>query len=692
MRSGVKDKALAVADKLPLAAIAGLAGFSVVAVALLLVDQFSAVAVWSLGSVVALACAWLTWRTPRVMRPGSAKEQLLCDALVLLGILAWGAWNIQLTAQHILTNRDPATYAMGAAWLSEHESIRIPAPASLKGVEDVSPAGGGFSVSELTDGNIQSQGQHVLPALLGAVGKVVGPKHVLHFNVLFGMTALLAMYCFGRLFMRSPWALLATAVLAFSLPMLYFSRDTYTEPLALTFTFGGLALLWAAQKTRRLALWALAGATVGAGVLTRVDGYLAVIGVAAFLAAYTTFAPSREYKQRIKEAALLLVATAAVCVLAWLDLVLLSAHYYLHTLPHVTKGVALVAAVVAVAAVAHMVRAKYGGLLKWLQQHTVRWRPMAAALLVLALGVLLMSRPAWTVQYGDTQNPFVAGLQEYEHSKVEPRGYAEMSTDWVSWYIGPVLTGLGAVGLAYAAYRSAREKEMLLLGAVLVVGGTSLAYFMQPGITPDQIWASRRMLPVIMPGLALFGAYGLAQLAGRVAFPSLWFKRSVLGLAAAGLVVAPLTVSHFFLGARDTTQFALVPGLCKTLPKDATVLWLGTGRTQALQLTTTYCNVDAYGYGKLFEVEMPSKDKLAEVAKTARAHGKTPFVGVYEGQIEDVIEPSQADELTRVSMGSSEQMAQTLTAPPRQMDVSSMAFMLAEITDNGTLKKISKQE
>lgn len=691
MRSGVKDKALAVADKLPLAAIAGLTGFSVVAVALLLVDQFSAMAVWGLGSVAALVCAWLTWRAPRVERPGRAKEQLLCDALVLLGILAWGAWNIQLTAQHILTNRDPATYAMGAAWLSGHESIRIPSPTSLKGVENVSPAGGGFSVSELTDGNIQSQGQHVLPALLGAVGKVMGSKHVLHFNVLFGMTALLAMYCFGRLFMRSPWALLATAVLAFSLPMLYFSRDTYTEPLALTFTFGGLALLWAAQKNRRLALWALAGATVGAGVLTRVDGYLVVIGVAAFLAAYTVFAPSREYGRRIKEAVVLLGATAVVCVLAWLDLVLLSAHYYLHTLPHVTKGVALVALVIVAATAAHVVRAKYRGVLPWLQKRTVRWRPMAAALVVLALGVLLMSRPAWTVQYGATQNPLVAGLQEYEHSKVEPRGYAEMSTDWVSWYIGPVLTGLGAVGLAYAAYRSARDKDMLLLAGVLVVAGTSLAYFMQPGITPDQIWASRRMLPVIMPGLALFGAFGLAQLAGRVAFPSVWFKRSVLGLAAAGLAVTPLTVSHFFLGARDTTQFALVPGLCEALPDDAVVLWLGTGRTQALQLTMTYCGVDAYGYGKLFEVEKPSKDRLAEVAKTAQVNGKRPFVAVYEEQAEDVVDPSQAEALTQVSNGSSEQMAQTLTAPPRQMNASSMAFMLAELTSDGDLKKLGEK-
>lgn len=688
VRANMKEKLTIAADTLPLMLIAGLTGFSVVAVALLLFDQFSAVAVWTLGVLAALACAAVVWRAPRFDRPGSRRERLVCDVIVLVLLVLWGVWNIRLTSEHILTNRDPATYAIASAWLSQHDSLRMDAPTSLKGVENVYPAGAGFTVDHTSE-SIHAQAQHVLPALLGTIGKVVGPKHVLHFNVLFGMTALLAVYCFGRLFMRSPWALLAASVMAFSLPLLYFTRDTYTEPLALTFTFGGLALLWAAQKTRRLGMWLLAGATVGAGVLTRIDGYLTVIGVAAFLTAYTVFAAtSREQKQRVKEALVFAGAAAVVCVLAWFDLMLLSTHYFEDTLRLVSLEVAMVAAIVVVAAVLNIVRAKNNRLVSWLQIRTVRWRPAAAALLVLVLGVLLMSRPAWMVQYGENTNPFVSGLQEYEHDKVETRGYAEMSTDWASWYIGPVLSGLGVIGLAYAAYRSAREKEMLLLGAVLVILGTSLVYFMKPNITPDQIWASRRMLPVIMPGLALFGAYGLAQLASRVRFPSVWFKRSVIGVAAAGLVVVPLTVSGFFLGARDTTQYALMPGLCGTLPKNAVVLWLGTGRTQAVQPTATYCGVDAYGFGMLHELDKPNEADLAKVAKIARKNGKEPFVGVYKSQIDKVIEPSQAKKMTKVSSASSSNVEQTLTAPPRRMEESRMSMSLAIIKDDGELQKI----
>jgi len=189
---------------------------------------------------------------------------MICDFVMLVCVLAWGGYNMPFSSQHILTNRDPATYAIGAAWLSERDNLRMEVAPTLMDVKGISPGSAGFTLNK-EDNMISAQAQHILPALLGSIGKIVGSKHVLHFNVLFGMTALIALYCFGRLFMRPHWALIGVAVMALSLPLLYFSRDTYTEPLAATFTFGGLALLWLAQKNRRAALWLIAGTVIGAG-------------------------------------------------------------------------------------------------------------------------------------------------------------------------------------------------------------------------------------------------------------------------------------------------------------------------------------------------------------------------------------------------------------------------------------------
>jgi 4-amino-4-deoxy-L-arabinose transferase-like glycosyltransferase len=676
-----------IADAVPLALIAGLGGFSLVAIVLVLVGQFRTELIWTLGLATAVLFGWAVTRFGQVERPGSVKERLVCDIVMLACVLGWGGYNIIFTSQHILTNRDPATYAIASAWLSDRNDLRMEVNPMLSDVKGIYPGSAGFAYDK-EKGTIAAQGQHILPALLGSIGKFVGQKNVLHFNILFGMTALLALYCFGRLFMRPYWAFAGVGVVAFSLPLLYFARDTYTEPLAATFTFGGLALLWLAQKNRHLSLWLIAGVVIGAGVLTRIDGYLTIVGVAAFLAVYTALARKRDEQiRRIKEAGAAAFAIAVMSVLAWLDLKLLSEHYYNDTVHLISQEVAAIAGVVVLGVIMNLVAMKKASVRVWLDKATANWRPIAAGLFILVVGLILVSRPIWYQQFQSHQNMLVAGLQQAEYSKVEPRTYSEITTYWVSWYIGPIMAGFGLVGLAYAAYRGMADKTMALLCALFVILGTSLVYFIKPSITPDQIWASRRMLPVIMPGIAIFGAYALSLLADKIRFPSTFVRRSVIGLAIAGLMIAPLTVSRFFLHIRDTTQYAFVAGLCPKLPKDAAVVWVGLGRLQAVEPTKTFCHVDSYGYS-LKKVDKPTTEKLAEIAKTIRSKGKEPYLGVYSTQYVDLVEPSEFDDLTKVSSASFLQISQSLTAPPKHVHGFNTSASIAIIKNDGSLQKI----
>lgn len=177
-------------DKVPLAIIAGLTGFSLVAIILVLIGQFKTEFIWLFGPIVAGMCVWVIVRFANVERPGATKAKLICDIVVLLGVLVWGGYNMMYSSQHVLTNRDPATYAVAAAWLAERDSLRIDIPATAKSVEGLTAGSAGFAVDRDTKDTVYAQAQHILPALLGSVGKIVGPKHLLHFNVLFGMTAL----------------------------------------------------------------------------------------------------------------------------------------------------------------------------------------------------------------------------------------------------------------------------------------------------------------------------------------------------------------------------------------------------------------------------------------------------------------------------------------------------------------------
>ena len=682
-------------DKLLPAMIAGLTGFSFVAIVLLLLSQFHTVLIWTLGPIVAIVCAWIVFKFGSVERPGTTKVRLICDLIVIVGVLVWGGYNIFYTSQHILTNRDPGVYANAASWLAERTNLQIEVPDTLNGVSGVSIDSQGFEVARGKQDKMYTQGQHILPALLGSIGKFIGPKHLLHFNILFGMMALFAIYCFARLFMKPYWAIIGCAVMAVSLPMLYFSRDTYTEPLALAFTFGGLALIWIAQQNKRLLLWALAGLTIGASVLTRIDGWLGLIGVAAFLVVYAIFVKKEDRRQRFLHVLSFTIPASAMCLLAWLDLKLFSANYYTDHAPAISLEITMLIGIVLVGIVGSVIVIKYPNILKWMNAKTIKWRALACALLVLLIGLFFVSRPIWMEGVTAKQNLYVAGLQQFEHSIVEPRSYSEITTNWVSWYIGPVLVCLGLIGLAYATYKSMRDKDMVYLCGLFVIVGTSIVYFIKPSIIPDQIWASRRMLPVIMPGVAIFGVYMLSIVADKIKFHSKIFKNSVIVVVGLGLLIAPLTVSSPFIGNRDTAQYALIPDLCENLPSNASVIWVGAGRLTMVQPTRTYCHVESYGYG-LNNTDKPTTKKLAEIAVNARSHGKIPIVASSNarvlGLLGDVglVDGTEQDELTQISSAIYLELVPLLTAPPKNIRKLRIGISLSIIENDGGLKPITK--
>lgn len=675
----------AIIEKLPLAIIAGLAAFTSVVVILLLLGQFRTDLIWSIGPIAGLICGWGVFRLSVAERPGKRRENIICDLLVLIGVVAWGGYNMMLTSQHVLTSRDPATYAVASSWLSQHESFKQPDTGTFSGVQGVHANSAGFA-ADTKEGMMYPQGQHALPALLGSIGKFVGPDMVLHFNVLFGMTSLLAVYCFARIFMKARWAMLGAAVMALTLPLIYFSRDTYTEPLALTFTFGGLALIALAQKRRSLWLWGIAGLVFSSSLLARIDAYLALVGVAAFLVVYVALAKA-DRKKRLAEAGMFAVPTVGVGILAWLDLKLLSPSYYESTESLVTLELAALVAVIATGLVGIGVTILFPKVLPWLHAATKRWRAGLAATVILVAGIVMATLPLWYEPMGQQVNGVVAEIQQEMGVEVEARKYTEFAGYWVSWYIGPIIAALGVAGLAYAAFRSMHDKSLLWLCALFVIIGTAVVYFIQPSITPDQIWASRRMLPVIMPGVVVFGVYALSLLADKLQFSSRYFKGALLMTGSVALLIAPLTVSAPFITKRLIAQQQLVDDVCDNLPDNAAVVWIGLARLEMIQPTRTYCSVEAYGY-QYQKSDTPTRQALAAIAKRAKQQGKVPYVGVYRHQYGGLIDEANQRGMTEVSSTVYRVTERTLVMPPTKINDVVIGASLGIIGTDGTITKI----
>jgi hypothetical protein len=108
-----------------------------------------------------------------------------------------------------------------------------------------------------------------------------------------------------------------------------------------------------------------------------------------------------------------------------------------------------------------------------------------------------------------------------------------------------------------------------------VIVWTTVTTLVRPGITPDQPWASRRLISVVIPGLLLFAIWALAWVVRRVR--RLGYGRRATGaaaLAGALLLLVPITATSGGLMFSKTEQgeIAAVRQLCQKLGPGASVL------------------------------------------------------------------------------------------------------------------------
>jgi hypothetical protein len=415
---------------------------------------------------------------------------------------------------------------------------------------------------------------------------------------------------------------------------------------------------------------ALGGLALGLTLLVRIDGASDMLPVIPYIGLLLV--------GRRRQALPLLGGLLVGAIYGATDGLLLTKPY-LESIKTSLIPLALVGGVVVVAtAIAVLVLWRRG-----LPEIRGNWLPNVAAVAAFAVLAGFAVRPYLQTVHGQmtkTTAAVIASFQRADHLPVDAtRLYYEISLHWVFWYVGVPAVVLGTLGAAVLARRCLRGRAPTWTLPLMTFAWTIVATLYRPAITPDQPWASRRLVPAVLPAFILLAVWASSWLVGwlrqRGANRVAWGGLGVL-LAAALLVPAVLTTFGIvrsgkgplglepaavgLAGARTFGgEIAAINGMCADIPANASVVIVsGPTADHMAEVIRGTCNVPVARLSN----HRPSV--AAAVERGIRQAGRRPVLLAGTR----VALASYGGPTRQIMKLRSTQDAHTLTTPPKTTD------------------------
>jgi hypothetical protein len=506
-------------------------------------------------------------------------------AAVIVIAAGFGADQMIYHAQQLIVMRDPASYVQFANWIAGHGSLPIP--------QDEAAFGGTHHVLTFDSFAFYQVGGAVVPQFMAGLPMILAGGFwvggAAAATAMAPVLGALAVLTFGGLAARLAgprWAPLAALVLAIALPMQFTSRSTYSEPTAAILFLGGLCLVGDSLRAKgrgSRVIAALGGLALGLTLLVRIDGASDMLPVIPYVGLLLI--------SRRSQALPMLGGLAVGGVYGAVDGLALS-RPYLASIRSSLIPLALLSVVAAIGTAVAVLLLRRRGL------PAVRGNvlPNAAAVLAFAVVAGFAVRPYVQTVHADLNAPTRAAMTVWQRADglpIQPtRLYYEISLHWVFWYIGVPAVVLGTLGAALLARRCLRGREPLWTLPLITFSWTIVATLYRPAIVPDQPWASRRLVPAVLPGFILLAVWAVRWLHEwlREHGHGRGGRTAAVAVCAAALVL-PAARTTLGLGIRDGGPLGLRPaaaglaftptyrgeveavhGLCAAIPADSSVV------------------------------------------------------------------------------------------------------------------------
>jgi hypothetical protein len=531
---------------------------------LLLIGFFKPVPVlllWLALTVAAVPYVWrripsvtgaADWGTASAGRAAPTPRWVLWS---LLGVsVAFGVFQAVYHSQFVVVQLDAASYMQFATWISKHGSLPIPIDAAAFGnAHGVTYASAAFYQ---VGNHLVPQFMAGLPMLLSTGFWAGGTRAALFWGPVLGA---LGVFTFGGLTARlvgPRWAPFAALAIGITIPEAYVSRNTYSETLAQILFLGALSLLIDMQRTDRGAdagrwraswrshsrsashvLAAVTGLLFGITLLVRIDGPADIL----FLVPFCGLLVLRRQRQVIA----LVAGTVVGLVYGTVDGAFLT-RPYLQTNSQSVKYMVAAFVLAAVATVA---------VVWWLRRRGSELRTPPRQWLLTAVTVL----PFLVIA--------VFIVRPYVEKNWHALQYAPLSLHWVYWYVGGPVIAFAVVASAMLGRRCLKGEAPVWVLPLVTFAWTTMYFLLRPAITPHQPYASRRLVPAVLPGLILLAVWLAAWLARKsralhlVNVPGYLTRtpRAFVIACCAGAIFLPAMIGNFGLGIKSGGPIGVMP-------------------------------------------------------------------------------------------------------------------------------------